>query len=292
MKSIYVLGCSHTAGSELIDEHIIPNYWSFQDEDWERTFEKFKEHMSYVINYYGGDQIKYEAKCRKLNWVNSLKKKYNGNDVNIIDHSFGGIGIKYFKDLYNKTHKKNLAKDVLFRRRLKEYILESDVLIWQLTVEPRYYELYTDNQYVIVAHNLETFINNMLIYTKIPKWQRNLIIDYYKNIHNEIEYRKDLMNFVDLIIYQRSLMKKHTIFFTVSDIDLKEIEYKKIENEYTNWLYVEKNKSISNLLEYLVMNSKIKRDDTLTKFNHISKNCHELICNYMFDYINDKGLLK
>ena len=279
---VYILGCSHTAGSELMDEYIFDNYWDYKkDKNFIPNYDDFQIHQKKILEIYNGNMHKYQDDCKQLNWATTLSKKVP-NRINVRDHSYEGVGISFFRFLYNNY--KNMTKwhhnkNIKIRKRLKKHILESDVLIWQLTDEPRYFFNY--NNLIYISHSIDVLENSIKMIGTIDKWKIKNLINYYKHMHDQKRYMDELLNFLDMIILKRILLKKHTLIFSFDGNSIYEKGYKNIESKYVKYEALP-----YGLKENFIKQGKILRKDVKLKFNHITKKVHDLTANFMFDYIN------
>jgi len=293
MKNIAILGCSNTEGSELYDKHLFDNYYDFRKDHPYGIIDinQFNEHVKKVMKIYNHDMLKYADDCRKLAWPVKFKKLFV-EGVNINDFSLGGSGIDYVQYLYNLNYmgqNARFCKINEIRKRLKRKILESDLLIWQLTNEPRFYYTMKNEalgMFCVGIQNFRMSFNNNP--SNIPKWKRDIAVDYYEGIFDEQRYVQEKINFINLIISERKLRKKPTLFITIYTTDLKKHNFKQETGEYVFWSGYE-NGDIG-ILGTILEKGIVPREIAFNKFKHPSEESHEAIANYIFNFIKNNGL--
>jgi len=301
MKQIHIVGCSFTEGAELHDEHLIENYWDFKKIDPALYLRNLKPsprdyylRARRVRKIYKNNLRKYTEDCKQWAWPATFKKIIK-KECNIIDHSLGGSGIAFFQYLYNLKDIKNLpitTEQYIFDRKdFKKNVLESDLLIWQLTNEPRYFITVKDEKSSLLAVEIAQMkIALEFPAAKIIKWKRKMLLDYYENVFDEYQFFKQKINFLHYILYQRILAKKHTILFSVYDTNFENIEFKKIDSKYVHYLN-DVNDNKAGLVNKFIDKKLVNRVDTYCEFMHPTKKVHKLIADHINKYITRKGLL-
>jgi hypothetical protein len=291
MKEIFVVGCSNTEGDELYDEYIFDNYWDFlkipvnQYLTTDINFLEFNAHMQKIHETLPRDE--YIKKCKELAWPQKLREELK-HEYKILDHSLGGSGIDFFQHVYNSSFIENENIEVLNRRGFKDYVLGYDILIWQLTEEPRHFLKLKNEPNSILTVNVETMEFNLKC-SSVPKWKRKIILDYYINIFDSLHFFKQKMNFLDSILYQRALNKKHTIIFSVFNHNLASINYSPVKSEYVHWGSTFTNPN--GIVAEFVKTGLINQGDTYQKYRHPSKKVQILIAEYLNKYLKEQGIL-
>lgn len=290
MKKICIIGCSCTAAEETIDEDLVDNYWDFLNKP--RLFDnvnldlriKYFNHI--VKKFYKGSYIKYFEECLPYSWAtllqNHLKEKYL-TDI----YTLSGSGIDFWQFLYNNPESTIINNTVRIKeyRIFKENILNSDILIWQLTDEPRLAIKTKDIDYTILSVALEDVRRKKMKF-EISEWKREVIIDYYESIFDISNFFKEKRNFLDLIITKRTLQKKPTILVQLPPTRFINIDYK-FENNNLLYLYGSNKGLLSEFSE-----DTIPIKDRYCKFGHPSRKCHIAISNFMYSELNKLNLLE
>jgi hypothetical protein len=297
MKKICILGCSHSTGAELHDEHLFDDYWDFlQEKERSSHIKEYLIHIQKIEKMYGNNLYEYMKDCKQWSWIIHFEKLFK-NNVDIQDFSLEGTGIDFFQYLYNfdeikkQNEIKYIPEFIKYRTDLKKQILDSDLLIWQLTEEPRLFITSKGSGFFLLSTtlaNLSRMVKN--------KWNRDfskrdikLLLDYYENVFDEEKHFHKITNFIDYIISERTLRKKKTIFFSVFRTNLLKINYRPKNSEYVHWCGLEPDDS--GIVNELVAKQKITIDESSLKFGHPSKKCQQLMAEYVFNYINNFGLI-
>lgn len=302
MKDICILGCSHTEGAELIDHRYIPNYWDFlkipakQYLNTRRTLEDYMNHWKQVEKNYNGDPKNYSTETRKLSWVARLKRIFK--DTTISDYSHSGIGIDFFQYIYsNQDQTKILNSWCKLTNQflnLRDSMINSDLLIWQITNEPRYFVDIKNVNLNLMMTNLAD-IEFGSRQTFAPKWQQKMINDYFIFCFNEEQFIQDKKHFLKYIAYKRALLGKKTLIVLFYHTLLFQYNLAPENSEYIHWLGFDGTGLTENkqgLVYKFVREGRIKLEETYCKFGHPTIKLQKLIGSYLSNYILKEGLLK
>lgn len=286
MKNICILGCSFTTGDETIDEYMIPNYWDLELRTGTSGYKNYKKDYIKLTNIlydkykkkfgdmsFSEFKIKYENDCRKLSWVQRFKSLDN---TTVHDFSETGAGIDYFQYLYNNTDNKNF----------KQNIIDDDLLIWQLTVEPRYFlTMKNSNLPILVTSlfNIKINFDNKTKQTDLEKWKQKILIDYYELLFDEERFLKEKENFLELIILKRLKNNKPTIILNMfrSNVNIQYLKY--LEGPKVHFI------GFDNLPIYneLIENKTIVEEKSICRFEHPTRKTQKQISKYIMKYIKN-----
>lgn len=298
MKNICILGCSNTEGTELPDSDLIDNYWDFLKIPAEEYLNMphlkdiFLKHWDKVMEFYNFDYLKYNEDCRKLSWVGQLRKISMNNKVRINDYSRIAMGIDFFHYVYLNSNKEKLMKsfyNINNYENLRNSMINSDLLIWQQTNEPRYFLDIKNVDKNLAATCIAEFKDEFKD-MDIPKWKQKILVKYYFNCYNEDRFIQEKIQFIKYIAFKRALLKKKTLFVLFYKSSLKDGEWKVEKNEYINWVGFDGH--ADGLIEQLINEDKIKLEETYCKFRHPSRKLHILIGQYIHNYILEKGMIE
>lgn len=295
MRQICILGCSHTEGAELPDSTLFENYWDFLKYDSMEymcrpiILQDYSDHMLKIYNMYDGDMEKYNIECRKLSWTATLRKNLNG--INIIDHSKGGTGIDFFHYLYlcGDSLKEENHSMVLDRKDIKKDMLDSELLIWQLTDEPRYFISIKDTFKNVLSVNLG-HLKAMLKLNDIEKWRGKIILNYYENCFDEDRYLKEKIEFLNYIATQRTLLKKKTIFFSFFKTEMINRGLNPVDTKWVKWLGFDDLNNEGMVMKF-VNEGIIAHTETYSKFRHSTVKVQKLVGEYISNYIKTEGIM-
>lgn len=297
MKQIYVLGCSFSAGIELKDEEFIPDYWSYKtDPSFKQLpfdYEAFQKHNDLINKHYNFDIKKYVEDCKALSWPALLEEMNPG--VKVLNDSQPGCGISYYQLMYNNYSiymNENLSQFNIIEN-FKEKLIGSDLLIWQLTTEPRFsfpWQIDDDKRSIVIGVDVDHLIGCIDGEPGkcIPKWKKKILKDYYSYIIDIEEYLKNLMNFLEFILYQRIAAKKPSIVFGMYNTNIEMINYQRIKNPY---VFYDKMHPEIGLVPSIISNRSLDMMDSSCKFNHPSRRIHKIIAKYFNAFIDRNNLL-
>lgn len=295
MKQIYVVGCSHTVGTELYDEQLFDNYWDFKKKPITdivkgKKLQEFFDHQKKIAIMYDQDMTRYEKDCKKTAWPATLEKSLN--KYKVINDAHGGSGIDFFQTVYNTENFDDIniqqTQAIAERRKFKKNVLNSRFLIWQITNEPRFYFTFKNHPWPIIAVDVPQILRSLESNSNgIPKWKRKIATEYFTNMFNPKEYLKEKLNFLENIIYQRIAAKKHTIIMSLYDTGIT--NYKPIESNYVHYAN-DINKA--GIISYVMFRDGIPNKEAMCKYNHPNKKIHDLVAKEIEQFMKDKGLVK
>ena len=276
-----VLGCSFSAGEELIDEHYVDNYWDFLKYPQEKyDISKHDKMFDIVFSKCGGPK-KYDEKCKELAWPATLEKKLN--DTEVINHSLSGMGVDAYNFILNNDVSKFTGRN--FNKNIKKDILEADILIWQITYEPRI--IFTIDDFIVSLSNKRHIKHNLNKQneTVIPKWKKTILTDYYEITFDENQYLKKLNNLLNYVLLYRATLGKHSVVFSFYN-NITDNKWNIIDSEYIHVL----DKNIG-IVDDMINNEELKRKESYQQFGHPTKKVHDLFANRMEKFLKEKGLV-
>lgn len=301
MKKIFVLGCSNSVGTEVYDEYLFDNYWDFTKPSNRAIkkigtcFERFMDNNKAIEKIYDGDMSLYEKDCLTLAWPTILNKYYKDKNIEVLNYSKSGSGIDFFHMLY---HNMNPYEDTVLQRERKDFkkhIINSDLLIWQVTDEPRFTLTYKNNDMLILCTDISQIRDRLRdVETspfKIKNWKKKVYIDFYETGFHSKRFFREKLNFLNFILYQRILKKKHTIIPAFYETNFEKAEYEFIDSEYVHYMGFEKSGGSRGLIVSLINEKKLEFEKAYCKFGHPAQEAHKAIFNHIKNYINEKQLI-
>jgi hypothetical protein len=278
MKDIIIIGGSTAAGCELQDEFIIPGYWNFlKMENFE--IQRSQSHWKKIImSLYNNKWEEYTRDCYKLSWPIKLQKKLN--NINVHNYTSNKTGIDFYQSLYNGLKYEKLTYPLDELPNFKECVLESDLLIWQITYDPRF---------LLSPKNSVFFQHDFVVNTEtkdLVKWKRIVCDKFFENMFDINRFISEKINFLNLIINKRRIIKKPTFLFSLHSSDLTDFGFDITEKDYVYY---------KGFNEYNLFNEMVKdvKDDPklYCKLGHPSVKAHKEIENYIRNFIVSENLI-
>ncbi len=301
-KEILVLGCSYTNGDELHDEHLFDNYWDFQNGPKYRPIciDTFQSHLDEIMRIYNNDIVRYYDDCRQWTWAAKLDKNER---VNVTNYAMPGTGIDMVQYVYNLGNMLASTDDITWRDEIHARMLyncyckdklnmhtliyDTDILIWQLTNEPR--PTFYVGAGSPICFSDRMFAKNAVNNESLPKWKAKLLLDYYENIYTDINEFKRIETFMKYVVCRRALLGKHTILFSFFPPRPPEGKsYDIIDNEFVHYV---NNPNNSGLVSDFSNRGEIDQTIARLKFGHPTKQVQLLIGNEIENYLIKEGLI-
>jgi len=293
MNEILILGCSFSAGDELADPDIFGDaYWDYLNESKEERQKRinsndYRDWMSDILKLYKGDREKYVDDCQKYVWGTLLQEKLK--DYKIINYASGGIGISLYQYLYNNPI---YAYVRIPKYKLAEKINNSDILIWQITLEPRY-TFVADKEIVTPAS--KSFGVENIENMKINHYKKKIIKDYFIHCVNPFEIYKKNINFANYIALKRSSEKKKTIFFSFFNDDFWQVHKESFDtitdNPYVHYVN-DLNEYKGGLVDKYHKEKIISVEKDYLRFGHPNHKIQKLVAKDIYDFLCDNGVVE
>lgn len=295
MKNVIILGCSYSAGAEVPDEFIIPGYWDFINDSnfkigyiMEANKEANKVHWKDLMKRYDGDYLKYIEDCYNRAWPSFLKQ--NIKDINLYNYSVIGVGIDFFQTMYNGFRYKQFTYVFDKLPDFKETLLEADLLIWQMTYEPRFLLTGKDMQIASSCVNIgyiqQAFDIDYLASNEDIQWKKNLYIKFRETCFDEYRFSIEKINFLNLILNERILRKKPSLIFSLYPSTIQEKGFDINPREYVHHIGLNNKGIFSEMIKDIKDDPKI-----MCKFGHPSARSHIEMEKYIRNYIVENNLI-
>ncbi len=239
--NITILGCSHSAGAETPDEDLFENYWDFLLN---------KMHPSWKINNYAvsGTGIDFIQKNYNYDWNMDNREL---NDRNILCPEY------------------------------KKNIQNCDLLLWQLTDEPRY-TVVTNEQHSFNCVNVSFIRNNLSSDAKnTPMWKQTIIQDYYENLLNERCFFNEKMNFLKMVLLERISKGKLSIVFTMFG-QTREHIFTQLDHELVKWYGMGADRGVMDIVE---KRHRLDNNMMLGRLGHPSKFAQKHVAKFLNEKI-------
>ena len=292
MKRVVILGCSYTEGVELYDPIIFKNYWESKKTDpyWGQSKSRFDEsikHWDMIAEYYKEKgAYTYYDDCRKTSWPTLLQEKIK--EFDIYNYSLHGSGLDIIQKMTNTRYIEN-KNDILYqfitdRPDFRTHLFEDDILIWQLTTEPRYCVSINENH--IMGTRVSVMKHKFNKDKNAPSWKKKIALDFYENVFNEKEFLREKLDFFNYVLLKRHLLGKKTYVFSIhtnfhkfgiTENDIEKPESVVFLNNIINENYIDKIKTKYNISD----------KDSVMKYGHMSQDIHDKIAGEIYHLIKE-----
>ena len=315
MKNIVVIGCSRSTGEEVRDWELDPHYYDAINEpqaDWyvrrrDILIPKFmKENPELVIE--GVDLAEcWDMYNDRFAWPNLLDKEYN-----VINYAQRGAGIAFFELLYNLPNivhtvwkgkhitsadyepKLKYENGSLWNKyytddsRFDTNLEEADLLIWQLTNEPRY--SLTFNEDLSVCNSAEFQSLEVWLENHMSGKKKHLFLEWYKYYYDVTRVHASNITWIKQLIKIRELKGLKTLIFPIYPTYNSRMGIKEINNEHTKSLGMDQDGSLSMYADQGLLSEELnlstydlefRKDSYNCKYKHASEKGHVAIADYV-----------